>query len=345
MNIDRLRQRADQRLWEIEALAVFTHQLGEKNASEISKAREDIATKGPKRLREILEMAEGHIAWLRERSGFAGDISLLIELVKDARGKSPIILTFPKWHLDHLFRSYGNCFPGWDEYPPHVGIPIDGSGDMQRAIWHGIYLPEAILYEDMCASYNLAKRSHGKRYEPTTSKVDIKAHDMAVRSAILAAYYFVEAYLNAVAFDYWSREQSNLKQEQIDLLLEWDSKKQRQRWLSFEEKTNRYPRTILGLEHCPLAASNCEELRYLLSTGKKIRDSIVHASPKVDPATDRIDKLSHMLGANLSHATTTVDASIGYVRRLNGILGSYGYDLDWMIDRDPSGEFPDSAFG
>src|SRR5260370_23910022 len=138
-------------------------------------------------------------------------------------------------------------------------------------------MPETILYEDMCASYNLAARSHGHLVQ-LSSKKEIKTHNMAVRAAILAAYYFVEAYLNAVAFDHWFTTKAKLSQDDIDALMEWDSKKQRQRLLSFEENTNRYPPIMLGVPHSPLAASNCEDLKFLLNTGKDIRDSIVHAS-------------------------------------------------------------------
>jgi hypothetical protein len=157
------------------------------------------------------------------------------------------ILTIPKWHIDTLFGKYSRCFPGWETCPPHAVIPIDASGGIQKTIWHGIYMPEAILYEDMCASYNLAAQSERYLSQASASKIEIKAHGSAVRWAVLAAYYFVEAYLNAMAFDYWSREEAHVCGDDIDALLEWDSKKQRQRWLSLEEKTNRYPRIIAAI--------------------------------------------------------------------------------------------------
>jgi hypothetical protein len=82
-----------------------------------------------------------------------------------------------------------------------------------------------------------------------------------------------------------------------------------------------------------------------LTKGKKIRDAIVHSSPKVDPATGTIDKITHVLGVRVAGATAIFDAAIGYVRKLNDTLVPHGAVLDWLIDRDSSGTFPDAAFG
>lgn len=344
MKADRLRQRAKQRLHEMEALAVSTHQLNSQNASEIAHTRKEIDAVGSNRLREIVMLAEHHIDAIKAKSGFRRELSYILKLVKSAREDHSRILTLPKWHIDALCRTYNRCFPAWEPCPPHAVISIDASGDIEKTIWRGIYMQEAILYEDMCASYNLAVQSEKYLSQISASKIEIKAYGRAVRGAILAAYYFVEAYLSAMAFDYWWRDAANICEDDIDALLEWNSKKQRQRWLSLEEKTNRYPRIILRVQHCPLAASNCEELECLLGIGKKIRDSIVHASPKIDRDSMSIEKLTYMLGARLAQATEIVNSAIGYVRRLNDLLGKHGTDLNWLLDRDGSGQFPAAAF-
>ena len=71
----------------------------------------------------------------------------------------------------------------------------------------------------------------------------------------------------------------------------------------------------------------------------------MHSSPKVDPATGTIDKITHVLGVRVAGATAIFDAAIGYVRKLNDTLVPHGAVLDWLIDRDSSGTFPDAAFG
>lgn len=345
MKADRLRQKVTQRLQELEALAIFTYHLGETNRTKISDARKEVKSTSSKRLQSILHVTERFIAEAVDQSGFTGSISNLVQSVKESRrNHSDKILMFPKWYLDEQFKHYERCFPSWEVHPPHAMIPIDVSGDINEAIWHGVCLPEATLYEDMCASYNQAARSEKAGTLDNPSKIEIKLHAMAVRTTILNAHYFMEAYLNAVAFDFWSSKEAELAPDVVDSLLEWDSKKQRQRWLSLEEKANLYPRIILGVQHSPIIQSNCSELRYLLNEGKKIRDSIVHASPKIDPVTKNIEKVAGMIRTAFPDATMAVDSAVAYVRRLNAALGEYGCDLYWLLDRDATGTFPDAAF-
>jgi hypothetical protein len=294
---------------------------------ELNKVREELKSTSSKRLQDLLTLIEGYMSELQDRSGFRGSLLLLVRFHKDARRAPNKVFHLPKWLLEQEFTNYAACFPGWDLYPPHAMVPIDTSGNVEWGIWHGVILPEALVYEDMCASYNLAVRTEKDRFSALASKVAIKTHNMAVRTSILAAYYFVEAYLNAVAFDFWSVERGNLTHEEIDFLQEMDSKKHRQRWLSFEMKTNRYPRIILRAQHCPLTESNCEQLKYLLNEGKKIRDSIVHPSPKIDPLSLWQEKAGRIMGVEISQATAAVDSAIGYVRQLNGVLGTHGCDL------------------
>ncbi len=344
MKVERIRERARARLQELEALVVFTYQMTDHNRSEIAGARDEIKTTSSKRLHYLLEQIQGRIDDIRKWSGCTVALSTLVQLYKQIQSDTTRVFTMPKWRLQTDFVQYERCFPGWNSYPAHAMIPISVSGDLREGIWHGVFLPEALVYEDMCAAYNLGVRSEKSRRSPHATKVEIKTHDMAVRTAILTAYYFVEAYLNAVAFDFWSVKSNGPSPEEIDALLEFDSKKQRQRWLSLEEKTNRYPRIILGAQHSPLMTSNCAELDYLLHPGKEIRDSIVHPSPKIDRTTERMEKVGHIIGVRLDQATAAADAAIGYIRKLNSALGKHGCDLWWLVDRGHDGTFPDTAF-
>jgi hypothetical protein len=166
-------------------------------------AAKEVETASAKRLEQIRRITDEYTETLRARFGFAGELGSLVQQVKEAHRLSPVILTIPKWRLDELFTNYARCFPGWQTFPPHTVIPIDGSGNLDLAMWHGIYFPEATLYEDMCVAYNQAARSREQRFRTTATKIEIKTHDMAVRTTILSAYYFVEAFLNAIAFDHW----------------------------------------------------------------------------------------------------------------------------------------------
>jgi hypothetical protein len=137
-------------------------------------------------------------------------------------------------------------------------------------------MPEAMLYEDMRASYNLAAQSEKYLSQAAASKIEMKTHGRAVRGTILDAYYFVEAYLNAIAFDYWWREQANLSEDDIDALLEWDSKRQRQRWLSLEEKNQ--PISTNHFACSALSSSAIELWGVEMSSGHRKENQGFHSS-------------------------------------------------------------------
>jgi len=66
-------------------------------------------------------------------------------------------------------------------------------------------LPEAKCYEDMGYAYNQAVLSSPGNLGKRLNKVDNKTHFFYVTSAILSAFYFIEAYVNGVAFDFCYR--------------------------------------------------------------------------------------------------------------------------------------------
>ncbi len=244
----------------LEALLVITYQVFPAHRHLIDTYRRMCNSLPNRKLRQLIAEIRDKRTRFIKRVGYLGTPSLVTIMLKHVRSQAEgSVCIFPKWALDQAFKRYGDCFPNWDKFPAHAMIPLDKLGDWKFAIDNGVYVPEAILYEDMCAAYNLAVESQAKE-RPDTRKVHKKNTSMLVRSTVLAAYYFVEAYLNAVAFNYWWAQKTNLAQGDIDTLLEFDSKNKRTRWISFEEKTQKYPRIILGAQHCPLQPTNCAEL-------------------------------------------------------------------------------------
>lgn len=343
MSVRELRKEVSSLLTQFEAILVLTYQLSPQNRAILERVREELGTATAKRLRDLRDKIKMQKRTLIAHTGYNAPISLLLEIHRKIREDTSKVLTVPKWLVDKLFTHYDRCFPGWNSYPAHSMIPLDDSGHLEKAIWHGIYLPEAILYEDMCLAYNLAAKNEQEMRSGLPRKIQIKTQNMLLRTAILSAFYFVEAYLNGVAFDFWLRKSEKLTQDEIDDLLEWNSKRNCSRWLSFEDKVSRYPRIILRQQHPPLTESSCEELRFLLKRGKKIRDSIVHQSPKIDLKTFELNKVGNVIFMQLDDATAAVKAAIGFVRKLNDKLGEQGQDLRWLHDLGAQGLFPDEA--
>jgi hypothetical protein len=172
-----------------------------------------------------------------------------------------------------------------------------------------------------------------------------KLVDFCLRAAVLSAFYFVEAYLNGVAFDYWVRHLENISDEDFELLLEWNGKLGKEKWISLRDKLYKYPRAILGLQHPPLTETNSAEMKLLITKAKDVRDAIVHQSPKFDLTREEISpKVKEFVHLRLGDVTQVVDAAVSLVKTINGLLGKNGINISWLLDRDSTGRFPEKAF-
>lgn len=261
----------------------------------------------------------------------------------------------PKWLLELFFSAYPRLISDWQTYPAQTLFGFDFGGEHNQIKSIEFFLPDAVLYEDMCMAYNQAVLSKYESRRGSVDKIRSKTHQFYLRTSILSAFYFVEAYLNGIAFDFYFPMRGNrqLPQEDLDKLSEYDSQRDREKWLSFRDKMLQYPKIILGTaKHPPLTETNCEEMRILLSEAKELRDSLVHNSPTVEAEITHgkrqlIGKKVRMIvNLRLEEATTIVDAAIRYVKRLDALLQANGRHrkLDWLFERDESGIFPAKTF-
>lgn len=196
----------------------------------------------------------------------------------------------------------------------------------------------------MCFSYNSAVSIEPEIGKRPVDKSKVKAHAFFRRCAVLAAFYFVEAYLNGIAFDFVFRHGQKVPQQELDFLREWDSNKSREKWVKFRDKLLQYPRIILRAQHPPLTETNCPPLQVIVNEAREIRDSLVHWSPRPDIATGSPVKTGWVMDMKPAKLTQVVDAAVTLVKRLNTELGAHGQDLHWIYERDGSGVFPKEAF-
>lgn len=151
--------------------------------------------------------------------------------------------------------------------------------------------------------------------------------------------------MNGVAFDYWVRHLENISDEDFELLLEWNGKLGKEKWISLRDKLYKYPRAILGLQHPPLTETNSAEMKLLITKAKDVRDAIVHQSPKFDLTREEISpKVKEFVHLRLGDVTQVVDAAVSLVKTINGLLGKNGINISWLLDRDSTGRFPEKAF-
>jgi hypothetical protein len=228
----------------LHALWAFTWQLGEPNKDFLQRARAAAGDGTARELKGHLDALNkniehvGGLAHLRVKAAFLGKwMETLGEPVLSGRAPRHI----PKWFIDErLFGKLGAVISGWDELPAHAMLVLDFSGSSED-----FYIPEAVLFEDMCCTFNKASLSRKDFHLPSVTKAEVKEHYCYVRTAILSAFYFVEAVLNGVAFDFLKAAHRELSHEDEDLLREWDSKRGRERFVAFRDKALKYPRIIL----------------------------------------------------------------------------------------------------
>jgi len=329
----------------MQALYAFNYQLGDKLKAELTTRREVAKTATVRELRELRAALDFDIQRAVDAFGCIERPAKFAAAFKSESRSETGIMHMPKWYIDKfLFTNFCGDRRLWQSFPPHTYVALDYLGEYKQGEIE-YHLPEAVLYEDMCLAYNAAWELRDVSKERPISRIKSKTLNFNLRTAVLTAFYFVEAFLNGVAFDYDYRNQAKLTPEQRELLLEWNFKDKRERWVNFRQKLLQYPKLILGLTAPPFTETNCPEMQTLLTQAKDTRDSIVHQSPKLNPLTDEADKIKWMLHLRLKEATEVVDAAVSLVRKLNTALKADGIRLDWLYQRDSQTEmFPPESF-
>jgi hypothetical protein len=332
----------------IQVVLAFNYRLTAEDKAKLDVFRRDIEQANSKTLKIIRDKITPIYNSTFRRFGLIGDpmefIAWFMSYLEEGRS-----LFVSKADVDANFRNFCDGHPWWKQVPPHLQLQVglDWVTDPKQVAFHYL-LPEAMLYEDMAMAYNLAVEGQHAldrfRNKPGGDP-EVKKHHLMLRTAVLSAYYFVEAYLNGIAFDYHFRNKHALAAAQRDLLLEWDSVKNKQMFVSFERKMKEYPKLMLGAQHPPLTIGNCASMSKLLGDAKELRDAIVHQSPKFSESEIGSKKIALMIGIEIDQVTPIVDAAIGFVRQLNADLGPHGINLDWLLDRPvATGAFPQEAF-
>ncbi len=174
-------------------------------------------------------------------------------------------------------------------------------------------------------------------------KINFKLQSALLRATVLAAFHFVEAYLNGLAFDYYILKEKDVSEETKTLLFDWNPKTNKPRYLSLRDKALQYPKIVLGLKEPPLQESNCHELKYILEA-LEVRHRLTHISPKREFERVAADHEAHFYIVNSSEVENIVDSCIAFVREIDNLLHSKSLSLHWLHDRMPDGTFPNVAF-
>lgn len=263
-----------------------------------------------------------------------------------------------------MFAGLEEFVPGLQLYPEHTQLSLDIHGVKPATAPGEVRILEAALFEDMCALFNRAWDLAPAASADGAAKPLRKECAASRRATVLAAFYTIEAYLNSLAFDYLMHADREPSAD-MDMITEWDHKRERPKLVGFRDKLLQYPRIITGARQPPLQESNCSPLRELLDVSKALRDSVVHASPRPDPFGTHSSKelrfwrLGSTTPITFQSAsgemqpetadptrlvTSTVDNAIALIRTIEHTVHGHVKRLFWVHDRADDGRFPLSVF-
>lgn len=238
----------------VQALLVFNFGFDDENRRILEVIRAEVPLAPAKRLRDLRDELRDNIARIAKKFGCKDDPARFAKWFRKV-SISPELGTIclPKWFVDRrCFSNFGGDRARVDAtLSPHAMIWLDFDAHNVTGRFDYI-LPEAALYEDMAVAYNNAVKTKPARPHTPSEREEAKTHTFFVRQSVLCAFYFVEGYLNGVAFDYCYRNPA-LPSSVTDVLLEWNSKRDTEQWVNFRTKLLQYPKLILGAQHPPIA--------------------------------------------------------------------------------------------
>ena len=82
---------------------------------------------------------------------------------------------------------------------------------------------------------------------------------------------------------------------------------------------------------------------FVPTRGKRLRDSIVHASPLASPESGDVP-IAPLFKLGFGEVEAVVDNVVLLVRKIERIIHANDHAIIWMKDREPNGLFPETAF-
>jgi len=343
--ISNLRRQVAQLYRKYEVLYILINGVDAKVRKLFNATKANIPKLSRPQLKALREKLRQEIKELRSRYG-AKALSEVYEMIVSESEKQPRpFLLLTKFEIERkLFTHYERVYPGFHKLPAHARIGIDVHGTRPSRELVEIYILEVMLYEDMCALFNLAKRYEEMAAVPNSTKLVIKEVRALKHACVAAAFSFAEAYLNGIAFDFYIENDAKLSDNEKQMLTEWNIAAGRPRFVSLRDKFLQYTRIIKGLKHPPLQESNCPELEFFLDRAKLLRDSVTHASPKPGADWAKPVKERVYLDIEIGDCEMVVDTAIALVRRIETEIHGNEHRLDWLKNRGSEGLFDDSVF-
>jgi hypothetical protein len=294
-------------------------------------------------LRTFIDPAREQIGRLKKRLGVRKSADLRGLYDQICAGPRGSVLYVYKAALRSYCENYASVVGGFERLPNHAKISVEDGSRRTTAGQYEIVFGELQAFQDMAALHNEAqRRSHGMDYLRADAETR-KAVDATCRACTVVAYQVVEGYLNGLAFDFLEEPTHQIARDD-ELLLKEQRRDGATRFASFRAKLLDYPRIVKGAAQPLFDASNCEEVRVLLDRNKRVRDAIVHASPRRELEEFEPGK-SILLGhVDFPEVLVLSKAVVALVRKLENAIRGDQDRLWWLADIQADNRFPVSVF-
>ncbi len=327
------------------ALKFLISPAGKKGKLEAEKIRAQILSWNKKELREYIEGVEETIKNLRRQYGVVASSSELLDFLKWGQETLPGHVALPRVvEVRKFFHDYSMIFPNSKLWPAHARITFDyhgagPNGDPDR----GIRILEATIYEDMSALWNLLNERAGDD-NPKSMPRERKTLYALRRATISTAVYFLEAYVNGLAFDFLADPKRTFTNEEKSVLSEWNFEKQQPRYLSLKDKILKFQRIILKTQHAPIQTNNSPSMEKILYLAEYFRNPLAHPDPHFKPISGKQDKELAIYDISIEHARDAVDSAVDLSMKLEELFHGDRCRIPWLLPRTQAGCFPKEAF-
>ncbi len=274
-NPKKLRRHGRQVLDKYELLVRLTFLNTPEVMSSIAEARTRIETAKNKDLPKLVEKIDAPFNEYAEKAGFAVADAHVAEFLTSVRRSTPERPgMYSKWRLKHVLTNCEAVLPMLDKVPSHTCVMLDSKVQRDATMASvELWTLEWALYEHMAGVFNTARRLEKEIDGQEPTKEQRKTLTGLVHSCVVLAFFFLEGYLNGLAFDHLATNDESIELDDSCALTEWDFEKGRQQALSFRDKLLQYPKIVAGLDHPPLQESNCPEMALIVEHAKAWRDA------------------------------------------------------------------------
>jgi hypothetical protein len=185
----------------LQAIFAFNYHFSPKVKDALDAYRRLVPVSAARRLREMRDCVKNDLKNAASHYGcLQNPREIAARLIAGSVNRVPM-MSISKAAIDRKwFTNFCGGIEDWKRFPPHLRLIVNFDRVSQTPTRFDYLLTEAMLYEDMALAYNeaLSLEPQTRFVTDTTANLNVKRMVLFLRTAVLSAFYFVEAYLNGI---------------------------------------------------------------------------------------------------------------------------------------------------